>query len=151
MVFAIQYTTQNITISFSLANYVLMGKYDAVLANGNNWMEYQLVSAVQYENGRRMFWPHFGFFYKAAATKISVHMYDLSSSSLHNIIDLGVVNPLNNEISEEMDWMYVSKNLSTIDEFDTLWNANTDKLWQVTSERNIVIVYSDIKIGRYAL
>ena len=129
-------TNKDENIYFSLANYVLMGKYDAVLANGNEWMEYHLVSAVQYENGRRMFWPHFGFFYKAAATKISVHMYDISSTSLHSVIDLGVVNPLGNEISDDMDWMYVSKNLSTIDEFITMWDANTDKLWQVMSKSN---------------
>ena len=139
---AMQCSTQNITTSFSLANYVLMGKYDAVLANGKDWMEYQLVSSVQYENGRRMFWPHFGFFYKAAATKISVHMYDLSSQSLHPVIDLGVVNPLDNEISEDMDWMYVSKNFSTITEFIDMWDANTDKLWQVTSETYFVTVCS---------
>ena len=123
---------------------MLTGKYDAVLANANNMVEYHLVSAVQYENGRRMFWHHFGFFYKAVATKISVHMYDLSSSSLHPVIDLGVVNPLGNEISEDMDWMYVSKNLSTMTEFTDMWDANTDKLWQVMSETYFVIVCSHL-------
>ena len=113
-----------------LANYVLMGKYDAALTSGS-WMEYQLVSSVQVENGRRMFWPHFGFFYKAVATKISVHMYDLSSASLHTVVDLGLVNPVGNAISKDTDWKYLSKNLSALTEFTSMWDANTEKLWQV--------------------
>ena len=130
---------------------MLTGKYDAVLANGNGWMEYHLASAIQYENGPRMYWPHFGFFYKAAATKISVHMWDLSSRSLHPVIDLGLVNPLDNEISEDMDWMYVSKNLSTMTEFTDMWDANTDKLWQGTIETSFVIIFSTKFIDKYAI
>ena len=108
-----------------------MGKYDSALANGNAWMEYQLISSIQVEKGRRMFWPHFGFFYKAIATKISVHMFDLDSQSLHSVIDLGFVNPVDNTISNDMDWKYVSKNLSELTEFTTMWDTNSPKLWQV--------------------
>ena len=110
-----------------------MGKYDSALANGNAWMEYQLISSLQVEKGRRMFWPHFGFFYKAVATKISVLIKELdgSSSPLHSVIDLGIVNPVDNKISNDMDWKYVSKNLSEMTEFTTMWDANTAKSWQV--------------------
>ena len=108
-----------------------MGKYDTALANGNSWMEYQLVSSIQIEKGRRMFWPHFGFFYKAIATKISVHMFDLNSQSLHSVIDLGLVNPVDNTISNDMDWKYVSKNLSELTEFTTMWDDGGPRLWRV--------------------
>ena len=108
-----------------------MGKYDSALANGNAWMEYQLISSIQVEKGRRMFWPHFGFFYKAVATKISVLMCDESCSSVSSVIDLGLVNPVDNKISNDMDWKYVSKNLSEMTEFTTMWDANTAKSWQV--------------------
>ena len=110
-----------------------MGKYDSALANGNAWMEYQLISSEQVEKGRRMFWPHFGFFYKAVNTKISVLMFELGSSSppLHSVIDLGLVNPVDNKISNDIDWKYVSKNLSELTEFTTMWDTNSPKLWQV--------------------
>ena len=107
----------------------MAGEFDASLASAASSMEYHLVSAVQVENGKRLLWPHFGFFYKAVATKISVYFYDLTTAT--KIIDEGIVNPIGNSISKEKEWKYVSKNLSTLTQFTNMWSANTEKSWQV--------------------
>ena len=109
----------------------MVGKFDGSLAPspGTN-MVYQLTSAVQVENGARLFWPHFGFFYKAVATKISVYLYDLATSSEVKIIDEGIVNPIGNTVSSETEWKYISKNLSTVAELTSMWNSGSEKLWQ---------------------
>ena len=92
-----------------------MGKYDHSL--GGSPMEYHLVSEVQIEKGPRLFWPHFGFFYKAIATKIEVYVHEIPSGFLIKIMDEGLVNEINNPISQVSDWKYLSKNLSTITKF----------------------------------
>lgn len=106
-----------------------MGKYDDSL--GGSPMEYHLVSEVQIEKGPRLFWPHFGFFYKAIATKIEVYFYDLSTGFLTEILNEGLVNEINNPISQVSDWKYISKNLSTETKFKNMWDADTEKSWQV--------------------
>ena len=116
---------------FLSGNYVLMGKFDDDLASGDSSMEYHLVSAVQLENGPRQFWPHFGFFYKAIATKVEVYFYDISSSALVKIMDEGLVDEISNTVSKASDWKYLSKNLSTITQFTDMWNTNTEKSWKV--------------------
>ena len=106
-----------------------MGKY--VPSVSNSPTEYHLVSAIQIEQGPRLFWPHFGFFYKAIATKVEVYFYDISSSALVKIMDEGLVNEISNTVSKASDWKYLSKNLSTITQFTDMWNTNTDKSWKV--------------------
>ena len=115
-------------------NYVLMGKFDEELAGVSSSMEYHLVSAVQLEKGRRQFWPHFGFFYKAIATKVEVYFYDITSAALVKIMDEGLVNDVNNPISKASDWKYLSKNLSTITEFTDMWKTDTEKSWKVSKQ-----------------
>ena len=120
----------------------MAGKFDESLATGTpKSMEYHLVSSVQKENGPRLLWPHFGLFYKAIATKISVYFYDLATSTKVKIIDVdsgGIVNSIGNSISKEMEWKYLSKNLSTLTQFTDMWSANTEKLWQVARQPNFV-------------
>ena len=91
------------------------------------------MSAVQVEKGRRLFWPHFGFFYKAVATKISAFLYDLSTGSETKIIESdGIINPTTNTISSGMvEWKYISKNLSDVTKLKDMWNSTTENLWQV--------------------
>ena len=76
--------------------------------------------------------PHFGFFYKAVATKITVYLYDIAANSEVKIIDEGIVNPIGNTISTELEWRYVSKNLSLVAEYISTVNAGSEKMWQVT-------------------
>ena len=122
-------------IILTLGNYILVGKFDESLAGGKNSMEYHLVSEVQVEKGKRLFWPYFGFFYKAIATKISVWFYDLSASppTKTEIINEGIVNPMGNSVSNELEWKYVSRNLSTVTQYENMVTANTEKSWQVES------------------
>lgn len=125
----VHYKLPNIYIP---GNYILAGKFDESLASEASSMEYQLVSPVQVEHGKRLLWPHFGFFYKAVATKISVYFYDLTTAT--KIFDGGIVNPIGNSISKEIEWKYLSKNLSTLTQFTDMWNANTEKSWQVVQK-----------------
>ena len=107
-----------------------MGKFDKSVAS-DMVTEYHLVSAPQVEKGPRAFWPHFGFFYKALATKISVYYCDVPCNTPVKIIDEGEVQPIGNPISEDMEWKYVSKNLSTLTQFTDMWAASTEETWQV--------------------
>ena len=117
--------------AYVLGNYVLMGKFDESLAPppATN-MVYQLVSAVQVESGPRLFWPHFGFFYKAKNTKVKVIFLEKSSGTQHNVLDI-MVNELNNEIERESEWKYFSKNISEISFISTAWSGTSDVEWQV--------------------
>ena len=110
-----------------------MGKFDDALAEGGSSMEYHLVSAVQLEKGPRLLWPHFGFFYKAIATKVEVYFYDIANSALVPIMDEGLVNEVSNPISKDSDWKYLSKNLSTITQFTDMWNTDTETSWKVST------------------
>ena len=109
----------------------MAGVFDDSLANGASMMEFSLVSSVQIENGPRKLWPHFGFFYKAVATKISAYGYAESTGAKIKIVDLGVVNPIGNSITKDAGWKYISKNLSTIPDFVQMGKANLEKSWRV--------------------
>lgn len=109
----------------------MAGVFDDSLANGASMMEFSLVSSVQIENGPRKLWPHFGFFYKAVATKIAAYGYDESTGAKIKIVDLGVVNPIGNSITKDAGWKYISKNLSTIPDFVQMGKANSEKSWRV--------------------
>ena len=122
---------KNIYLVWVSENHVMAGVFDDLLANGASMMEFILVSSVQIENGPRKLWPHFGFFYKAVATKISAYGYAESTGAKIKIVDLGVVNPIGNSITKDAGWRYISKNLSTIPDFVQMGKANSEKAWRV--------------------
>ena len=91
---------------------------------------YALVSAIQVEEGPRLFNPHFGFFYKPKNTRVKVIFVEKASGTQHVIMNV-LENPLGNEIDREMEWKYFSKNLSDVSFLSTAWKGNSKLAWQV--------------------
>ena len=89
-----------------------------------------MVSAIQVEEGPRLFDTTFGFFYKAKNTNIKVVFVEKASNTQHVQFDM-LENPLNNEIDTTSSWKYFSKNLSDVSFLTTAWSANTKLEWQV--------------------
>ena len=88
-------------------NYVLKG------ADPNTM--YALMSAIQVEKGPRLFYPQFGFFYKAKNTRVKVLFHDQSASppqthTIYNVLE----NEESNDVSRQLEWKYFAKNLSDI-------------------------------------
>ena len=108
--------------SFFSDNYVLTG----TTADTN----YALASAVQVEEGRRLFYPQFGFFYKAKNTRLKVIFVEKASKTKHEILNV-MENRLNNDIEREPEWKYFAKNLSDVSFLTTAWRGNTKVEWQV--------------------
>ena len=89
-----------------------------------------MVSAIQVEEGPRLFDTTFGFFYKAKNTNIKVVFVEKASNTQHVQFDM-LENPPNNEIDTTSSWKYFSKNLSDVSFLTTAWSANTKLEWQV--------------------
>ena len=77
-----------------------------------------------------MFYPHFGFFYRAKNTRVKVIFLEKPSGTQHEILNI-MVNEPNNEIQRESEWKYFSKNISEISFISTAWGGTTDVEWQV--------------------
>ena len=97
-------------------NYVLSG-----LTAG----QYALYSPVQTENGPRLFYSLFGFWYKGKNTKITARLFRTTQT-----FDL---TPSPYIFADDLRWMYFSENITTILK-STSWASYTDKEWQVTTE-----------------
>ena len=91
---------------------------------------YGLVSAIQVEEGPRLFHPHFGFYYKALNTRVKVIFVETSSGTQHEIMN-SLVNAFDNEIERIMEWRHFSQNLSDVSFLSTAWSGNTKIEWQV--------------------
>ena len=83
--------------------------------------KYSLSSPIQREEGPRMFYPHFGFAYKAVNTNVKV----ILRSSAFKIVDFEVTKPLTNT-----DWEYYFKDLSTTP-LGTVWAGTSEYFWQI--------------------
>ena len=101
-----------------------------ILAGPTANTNYALVSAIQLEEGPRLFDTTFGFFYKAKNTNIKVVFVEKASNTQHVQFDM-LENPPNNEIDTTSSWKYFSKNLSDVSFLTTAWGANTKLEWQV--------------------
>ena len=98
-------------------------------------MEFHLATSIQVENGPRLFYPHFGFFYRALSTNVSVYLYDVVSGSKTRIVTQNI-----SANSADKEWVYMNKNLSDIPKFKDMWNAaGTEQMWQVRT--NIFITH----------
>ena len=102
---------------------------DILVGSASN-TNYALVSAIQVEEGPRLFDPYFGFFYKAKNTRIKVIFVETASKTQHVQFD-SLENTPNNEIDTESSWKYFSKNLSDVSFLTTAWGGSTRLEWQV--------------------
>ena len=94
------------------------------------------MSAIQVEEGPRLFDTVFGFYYKAKNTQIKVIFVETASNTQHVQLDLLEYPPssssnLPNEIDDFSSWKYFSKNLSDVSFLTTAWAADTRLEWQV--------------------
>ena len=94
---------------------------------------YGLVSAIQVEEGPRLFYPHFGFFYKAKNTNVKVIFAETASGTKHEI---------KNSLENDFYWKSFSKNLSDVSFLNTAWGGSTKLEWQVCLELKINFPYN---------
>ncbi len=94
-------------------NYQLSGYYEG---------DYMIASGMQHENGKRMFYPQFGFSYRGINTSIEVLFVE--NGNTHSIWKYYL-----NMTSD--DWQYFGKNLSDVGFLSTAWSSDTELDWQV--------------------
>ena len=122
------YTEYSAETTLSYCVFYFTDKF--VLKGTNENTNYAIVSAVQVEHGPRLFYPHFGFFYKAKNTRVKVKFVEKASGTKHDIMTV-LENPLNNNIERDLEWKYFSQNLSDVSFLTAAWNGNTKIEWQV--------------------
>ena len=77
--------------------------------HGNEEGKYALISPILRESGKRWFYPHFGFAYKAISTNVKiVFVSDIGGSDSKTVIMDESFNDLNT------NWKYFFKNLSDV-------------------------------------
>ena len=125
-------------------NYHLAGYYtgDYMLLSGNyviNVSENEninlifLITIAWQQNNKaykRMFYPMFGFAYKAVNTNVKVSLIKEGDSN-HVIVLDRFVEKVNGDESE--GWHYFSKNLSHVDFLKDAWDSDTEIKWRVSS------------------
>ena len=52
-----------------------------ILVGSDSNTNYALVSAIQVEEGPRLFYPHLGFYYKATNTRLKVILIEIASGT----------------------------------------------------------------------
>ena len=102
------------------------------MVGANENTNYGLVSAIQVEEGPRLFYPHFGFFYKARNTRVKVIFAETVSGTKHEIT---------NSVENDYYWKTFSKNLSDVSFLSTAWGGSTKLEWRVCLELKINIQY----------
>ncbi len=108
-------------VLFFADNYILSG-----LTAG----QYALYSPVQTENGPRLFYSLFGFWYKGKNTRITARLFRTTQT-----FDL---TPSPNIFADDLRWMYFSENITTILK-STSWASYSDKEWQVKTKLNELV------------
>ena len=101
-------------------NYYLAGYYTG---------DYMLQSKWQHENGPRMFYPMFGFAYKAINTNVKVSLYKDGESSPVVILDKFHDKIEHNDVDD--GWHYFSKNLTNVAFLKSAWDSSTAIKWRV--------------------
>ena len=102
------------------------------LVGANENTNYGLVSAIQVEEGPRLFYPHFGFYYKAKNTRVKVIFAETASGTKHEI---------KNSVENAYYWKTFSTNLSDGSFLSTAWGGNAKLEWQVCHELKLNIPY----------
>lgn len=92
--------------------------------HGTNEGTYSLISPSIREFGKRYFYPHFGFAYKAINANVKVFFVETSSGTQ--------VEALNKDHSAvDNNWHYFFKDLSQVPFLQALWDAETEGYWQI--------------------
>ena len=85
-----------------------------------------MVSPIQKIHGPRLFYPHFGFAYRATNTRIRVVLLEgLESPTKHVLLD---------ETFDRVDtWRYFMKNLTEVAFLEEAWSADppVEKEWRI--------------------
>ena len=68
-----------------------------MLVGSDSNTNYALVSAIQVEEGPRLFYPHLGFYFKAANTRLKVILVETASGTKHEIKN-NLLNAHDNEL-----------------------------------------------------
>ena len=104
---------------FSTENYFLHGTEEG---------KYSLMSPILHEKGKRWFYPHFGFAYKAINAKVKViFVSDVGGDNSQSVLLDQSYNDYNT------NWEYFFKNLSDVDFLNEAWSDNNEPelIWQI--------------------
>jgi hypothetical protein len=96
--------------------------------HGTEEGKYSLMSPILHEKGKRWFYPHFGFAYKAINAKVKViFVSDIGGDNSQTIL-------LDQSYNEHnTNWEYFFKNLSDVDFLNVAWSDDNEpeSLWQI--------------------
>ena len=101
-----------------------------ILVGSDSNTNYALVSAIQVEEGPRLFYPHLGFYYKAANTRLKVILVETASGTKHEIKN-NLLNAHDNELERHEEWRYFTQNLTDVSFLSSAWSGSTRTEWQV--------------------
>lgn len=91
---------------------------DNYIMTGYSEAEYHLVSPMLEEYGARLFYPHFGFAYRAKNTKVKVLILeDGNPTKVHTVVEM--------LLDDESCWNYFGKNLSEVKYLNDIWTNST--------------------------
>jgi len=95
---------------------ILFCSADNYIMTGYSEGEYHFVSPLLEENGPRLYYPHFGFAYRAKNTKVkALILEDGDPSKKHTMWDL--------LLDDQDSWNYLGKNLTEVTFLNDLWTA----------------------------
>ena len=101
-----------------------------ILVGSDSNTNYALVSPIQVEQGPRLFYPHLGFYYKAANTRLKVILVETASGT-KNEIKNSLANPHDGEKERHEEWQYFTQNLTDVSFLSSAWSGSTRTEWQV--------------------